>query len=317
MSALRVALCAATYRRPQGLRRLLKAVAALELRAGQGRKLDVIIVDNSAEGQARSLVEGFATVFPWPLHYVSEPRRGITFARNTALTRASELAADAVAFIDDDEFPDPGWLDALLNRRRVSGAAVVLGAVQPLFPSGTPAWIINGGFFETHRFADGAAIGDAHTANVLVDLHALRRHGLSFDHRFALRGGEDTLLFRDLLNAGERMVYAADAVVYETVPESRARLGWLMRRWYRPGNVEAELFLRGHEASRWRPAVNSLRGLLRVAGGSALFAVNLLVLGLGERRRIVRPLYTLCRGCGLIASTLGHDHLEYRKVHGA
>lgn len=317
MSVLHVALCAATYHRPLGLRRLLSAVAALEMRAGPEHRLDVVIVDNSAERQARPLVEGVADDFPWPLHYVSETRRGITFARNAALKRAAELGADAVAFIDDDEFPDPGWLDALLNRRRDSGAAVVLGAVQPLFPPGAPAWIVNSGFFETHRFADGASVTDAHTANVLIDLDVLRRHGLSFDHRFALRGGEDTMLFRDLLNAGERMVYAADAVVYETVPESRARLGWLMRRWYRTGNVEAELFLRGHEASRWRPAVNGLRGLLRVAAGSGLFAANLLVLGFGKRRRIVRPLYTLCRGCGLIASTLGHDHLEYRDVHGA
>ena len=78
MSALRVALCAATYRRPQGLRRLLKAVAALELRTVPKCRLDVVIVDNSAEGQALSLVEEFAAIFPWPLHYLRPQRRADT-----------------------------------------------------------------------------------------------------------------------------------------------------------------------------------------------------------------------------------------------
>src|SRR3546814_19189881 len=91
---------------------------------------------------------------------------------------------------------------------------------------------------ETHRFADGAEVDDAHTANVLIDLRRLAAHGLRFDHRYALTGGEDTMLFRDLLDAGERIVFAADAVVYDTVPQSRTRLGWLLRPWYRPGTTE-------------------------------------------------------------------------------
>src|SRR3546814_11946320 len=80
---MRVALCAATYRRPEGLGRLLDGLAALE----QSGALEpiVVIVDNSADSQARVPVAAAAERFPWPLHYVAEPRRGITFARNAAL----------------------------------------------------------------------------------------------------------------------------------------------------------------------------------------------------------------------------------------
>ncbi|WP_420348102.1 glycosyltransferase [Pelagibius sp.] len=314
---MRVALCAATYNRPQGLVRLLTAIAALEPADEAQTTLSVVIVDNSAEANARAVVERFRDACPWSLHYVSEPRRGITYARNAALERADALDSDVIAFIDDDEYPAPDWLNRLLARRHKSGAAAVLGAVQPLFPDGTPEWIIAGGFFDTHRFPDGAELDDAHTANVLIDMAVVRRLGLAFDHRYALSGGEDTILFRQMLEAGERIVYAADAVVFETVPESRARLGWLMRRWYRTGNIDAALFLRGARAASWRPLGNLVRGGVRVVAGSALFAVNLAVLGLGRRERIVRPLYTLCRGCGILASTLGRDYLEYREVHGA
>lgn len=312
----RVALCAATYNRPEGLARLLDALAQLRLEGAERAKVDVIIVDNSPDENARLTVEAAAPGFPWTLHYLTEGRRGITFARNTALEKAENLSADAIVFIDDDEYPDAGWLEALLARWRKSRAAVVLGAVQPVFPAGTPAWIIQGRFFVTHDFADGEELSDAHTANVLIDAQAFRRHRLVFDHRYALTGGEDTMLFRALLDAGERIVYAANALVYETVPQSRANLNWLMKRWYRTGNVEAALFLSGRRSGFWRPGANLARGLLRIVVGSGLFLVNLAVLGLGRRERIVRPLYTLCRGLGILASTLGRNYHEYREVHG-
>jgi hypothetical protein len=124
------------------------------------------------------------------------------------------------------------------------------------------------------------------------------------------------MLFRDLLDAGGRIVFAADAVVHETVPASRTRLGWLLRRWYRTGNIEAALYLRGPRRGAWRRPANLLRGLVRVAAGGGLFLANLVVLGFGRKDRIVRPLYTLCRGCGILTSTLGWNYSEYRRVHG-
>ena len=312
---MRVALCAATYRRPEGLGRLLAAVAELQVPGGVA--LEVVIVDNSPDAGAASQVAAVEAALAWPLHYISEPRRGITFARNAALERAALRRADFVAFIDDDEVPAPRWLMALLAAQRRSGATVILGAVQPVFPPGAPQWLIAGGFFETHAFTDGAEVQDAHTANVLIDLQRLRALGLGFDHRYALTGGEDTMLFRDLLDAGGRIVYAADAVVYETVPLSRARLSWLLKRWYRTGNVEAALYLRGRRRGAWRRAVNLLRGLTRMTLGGAHFLAVLVVFGFGRKHRIVRPLYTLCRGCGILSSTLGWNYPEYRRVHGA
>lgn len=313
---MRVAICVATFCRPQGLARLLAAAAAVEAPVSPPFDLVVVIVDNSPHGEARGQITRAAMDFPWPLHYVSEPRRGITFARNAALEEATALDCDFVAFIDDDEVPGPRWLEALLVVQRRSGAAAVVGAVRPVFPAGTPSWLISGRFYEMPDFADGAEVADAYTGNVLIDLQRLAALGLRFDHRYALTGGEDTMLFRDLRDAGGRIVYAADAVVYETVPETRTRLRWLLRRWYRTGNVEAALYLRGRRRSAWRRPVNVVRGLLRIAAGGGLFLANLLVLGFGRKHRIVRPLYTFCRGCGILASSLGWNYSEYREVHG-
>src|SRR3546814_5573113 len=97
---MRVALCAATYRRPEGLGRLLDALAALELPGIDLQPL-VVIVDNSATADARAQVAAAAPSFPWPLPYLSEPRRGITFARNAATEQAPATDCAFVAFTDD------------------------------------------------------------------------------------------------------------------------------------------------------------------------------------------------------------------------
>src|SRR3546814_14126174 len=96
-----VARCAATYRRPEGLGRLLDGLAAL----GQSGAIEpiVVIVDNSADSEARVQVAAAAERFPWPLHYVAEPRRGITFARNAALDTAAATACAFGPFIADDQ----------------------------------------------------------------------------------------------------------------------------------------------------------------------------------------------------------------------
>lgn len=313
---MHVAICVATFCRPEGLGRLLDALARLQAPDAPGLEIALIVVDNSADRNAEGQVSCAAAAMPMPLHYLSEPRQGITYARNAALEKATALGCDFVAFIDDDEMPASRWLSALLAAQAHSGATAVVGDVRPLLPPQAPGWIAAGGFFEAPVFPDGAEVRDACTGNVLIDLNRLHSLGLGFDHRFAQTGGEDTMLFRDLLNAGGRIVYAADAVVYETVPESRTNLGWLLRRWYRTGNVEAALYLRGRRHALWRRPVNILRGLLRVAAGGGLFVASLLVLGFGRKHRIVRPLYTFCRGCGILASTLGWNYREYREVHG-
>src|SRR3546814_18471026 len=105
---MRVALCAATYRRPEGLGRLLDGLAALE-QSGAIEPI-VVIVDNSAASEARVQVAAAAERFPWPLPYVAEPRRGIHFARNAALDTAAAQDCPFLPFISHPQGPAPPWL---------------------------------------------------------------------------------------------------------------------------------------------------------------------------------------------------------------
>src|SRR5262249_31641540 len=144
-ASCRVAICIATWRRPQGLLALLQSLDALVFE-GPEPELCVIVADNDERESAHAVCESARDWLRHPLHYVVEKRRGIPQARNASLLAALGRV-DWIAFADDDEVADPRWLDALLRAQLASGADVVSGPVVPRFATGTPAWVAQGPFF--------------------------------------------------------------------------------------------------------------------------------------------------------------------------
>jgi succinoglycan biosynthesis protein ExoM len=55
---------------------------------------------------------------------------------------------------------------------------------------------------------------------------------LWFDKRFNFTGAEDSYFGVQLIKKGATFYWAAKAIVYETIPESRATLRWLIKRNY-------------------------------------------------------------------------------------
>ena len=63
-----------------------------------------------------------------PVRYLVESRRGISLARNRRLD-AVPADADFIAMIDDDERPEPDWLEELLLAQAATAADGVEGRV--------------------------------------------------------------------------------------------------------------------------------------------------------------------------------------------
>jgi hypothetical protein len=55
-----------------------------------------------------------------------------------------------------------------------------------------------------------------------------------FDPRLGLTGGEDTLFIRQLLRGGRKIVWCAEAVIWETIPSEKLEARYLLRRAFRP-----------------------------------------------------------------------------------
>lgn len=152
----------------------------------------------------------------------------------------------------------------------------------------------------------------ARTGNVLIHTQVFARDENRFDPRYALTGGEDTHFFLRISKQGHQIVWADEAVVYETVPESRLKLGWILQRAYRAGNTYA-LCERDIQLPSRKLLLRALKGLARITMGTILI-VPAVVTG---RIRLYKALQQISLGAGMVMGLAGRRYEEYKQTHGA
>jgi glycosyltransferase involved in cell wall biosynthesis len=308
--AVRIAVCVCTLRRPEGLDRLLAGLAGLEFRRVAAPEIVVVIVDNDAAPSGEPIVAAWRPRLPWQLVYRHEPRRGLVWARNACLDAVPE-AADWIAFIDDDETPEPRWLEALLDVARRERAEIVGGPVKPRFEAPVPAWIERGAFFEIGPYRDGTPTTFIATNNALVSADMVRRHGWRFQPIFNLTGGEDQHFFLRAVEQGYRAVTAADALVWETVPPDRTNARWLLRRKFRMGTTLATIDVL--RSDTWR---SRLRRAGKAAGRITVGCCQLWLVLPEGKAGLVKALSHVAWGLGSLAGLLGLRYQEYAPRDG-
>ncbi|WP_115790094.1 glycosyltransferase family 2 protein [Arthrobacter silvisoli] len=295
-----------TYKRPEDL--ALAIPRLQEQLEGVSGKASVLVVDNDPAASARDAVEAFSSP---QVRYVHEPRPGIAAARNRAL---AESAADSVlVFIDDDEVPTENWLRTLVSLHSSTGAAAVVGPVVSEYARTPEPWIQEGRFFDRRRLKTGTRLTVAATNNLLLDLPQIRAFGLSFDERFGLSGGSDTLFTRKLVRLGGVMVWCDEAAVIDRVPVSRLTREWVLRRALRSGNSAARVSLELAENAAQKTLARGRHlasGAMRVAGGSARLLAGTVTGSMSLRARGLR---TIARGTGMASGAFGYVYSEYKR----
>lgn len=310
----KVAIAVATFNRQRQLAQLLPLlVEQAERAAAAGTAAEIIVVDNDPSGSASSTVADFTSgELPVPLHYVHEPKPGISAARNAALDAAVEL--DFLAFIDDDEVPSEHWLTGMLATRAHFDAAAVVGPVIARFEREPDEWVQQGKFFLRPRWPTGTVVPVGYTSNILLDLRRVRRLHLRFDVGLGLTGGEDTLFTTILSRDGGPIVFCDEAEVYDLVPVERLDHRWILRRRFRFGTVRSLVALKAQDATGVTRTSRRLRltgqGAIRVAGGAARVGWGY---ASGSVRNRAQGMRTLAQGAGLAAGAWGHVHEEYRR----
>ncbi|MEZ5409412.1 MAG: glycosyltransferase family A protein [Acidimicrobiales bacterium] len=295
-----VTVCIVTRARPDGLSRLLRALAGVEPPVAL-RWTATVVVDNDPGGSAAAVVDGFRAPgrFPTPIDYVVEPEPGVSHGRNTAVRRA---ATPWVAFIDDDMEPSPGWLAGLARGVTAHRAGAAIGPVPIRFESSPPEGLVDSGALDFPRWTDGELIDTVRTGNVILAVDRLPEP--PFEVRLARCGGEDHLLGRQLHAAGVPVVYVADAEAWEWTPGERLTASALRKRQTRIGYafVAVERLTRRWPVPGLGPIVVTGRAAARLAVGAALSAPflpaarrwrghQLLWFGVGELRALAgRPL---------------------------
>lgn len=311
--AITVAICIATFRRADGLARLLQSLLDMAWPVEVGDlQVKIIVVDNDVLQSARSTVEIFGERFGTKgveCLYVVESEPGIAQARNRAVVEACARAS-MLAFVDDDEVVSKDWLTSLLAVKARTEADVVAGPVFPLFEGDVPGWIIEGQFFHRSQYSNEAAIKYFATNNVLISTAVFEQ--LRFDQRLGLAGGSDTLLAIEAADAGYSMRWSTDAVVYEYVPAARANIAWILRRRYRVGTSIA-LAERIHYGVGRVLATRVAKGILNVGIGVITLPLEVL----RGKAAYVNALGRVLRGAGMLAGAMGMVYYEYGERHRA
>jgi succinoglycan biosynthesis protein ExoM len=304
-----VSICIITYQRPEGLRRLLEALNHLTFDKIEQPEIEAIVIDNDLSGTAVALCKQMQPEFKWVLKSGIEPRRGISYARNRSIACVS-TSSEFIAIVDDDEVPEPQWLEELLLTQKNYNADIVGGPVLPFFPEhDAPEWVKRGKFFDPPYYQNGAPIPIVFTNNVLVRSKMLRQFEQPFAERFSLTGGEDSHLFMGLYRAGAKMVWAKNAIVHEWIPRQRTTKKYILQRGYRSWSTHSLV------EREWYPSfgIQSMR-LVKGLGLIAIGLVRLIPSLFQQQEFTVIALRYICRGCGTLSGLLGFHYQEYKQI---
>ncbi len=305
----KVEVAIATFRRPRGLARLLFALEKLETSAD----VSVLVADNDAENhEGFKLCQHLRAKNRWPLEAIIVPERGIAQVRNALSEHILEnSSAQFIAMLDDDEWPDPQWLEAFLRVQQDTDADALHGAIARVFEATPAVWALRcQGIAPLHN-ATGSTDMIEGSGNIFFRRACLENLSKPyFDPAFALTGGEDRDFFVRLRAAGMRFAWADEAIAYAHVPASRTSLSWILSRAYRVGNSDMRVFLK-HPYGAFAFA----REIVKIGGALLLFPFLLVILALNPNRR-AEPMCKLFRGTGKIAAVLGRYYNEYAVTHG-
>jgi glycosyltransferase involved in cell wall biosynthesis len=305
-TAPHVCLCVPTFRRPEGLRKLLAHVAQLNY-AG---KFDVIVVDNDAEMRGgTAVVDQVAATFRFPLTCIVEPNRGHTYAYNRAFSAACGVtpSPDYIGVLDDDEFPDPDWLTEMIRIACEYGVDIVGGPVLPVFER-PDHWLAQSGFYAPVRHATGLVPMVYGAGNMLIRRDVLEQYlDEPFLHAFAFTGASDYDFFWRCRIDGRSFAWADKAEVFETTPPSRTTIGYLLRRKFRNGSEATRL----ERKFRGRLA-GALRGWYIGLGLLGLGLLSLPVAVLRGRRAMMGSLMQTAKGAGRLAAEFDLHYEQYR-----
>ncbi len=308
-----IAVC--TAQRPKMLQACLDSLD--NLIAPANTEMAIVVVENDPVPHfTGAAAEDVKKRLSLPVFFHHEKRKGIPFARNTALDAALEHNPDWVALIDDDERAEPDWIEKLLAACLEHEAEVANGPVRRIYEKPAPHW------WKSQLLKPrptGSIITEAPTNNVLLSGRIIARNGLGlrFDERLTF-GSEDIDFFRRTHAAGAKMIWVDDAFVEEDIPASRVTTGRLLSRMHMAATSGAfNIVLR---EGRLKAGLHFIPKSLRRMFFGLLATIVGFVLKPFARKRGEKLFYygliRLMKGSGNLRGLLGRAHNYYDVIDG-
>jgi succinoglycan biosynthesis protein ExoM len=233
-----IAVCIPTYKRPLMLQKLILSIKDCIIDELLIKNLSVIVIDNDVEKTAASIVLSLGSDVEekFKLCYFNYPIKGLSNVRNELLRKSFELAPDFIVFVDDDEYVTPRWLNELIKTIVNNNADAARGPVFAVNSAVVPKYI-SCWFEARENYPDNTQLFSLVTNNLILRYSSLQKYDVWFDRRFNFSGSEDSYFGIQILQKGAKICWSGNAKVYETIPESRASIKWLLKRTYRSAST--------------------------------------------------------------------------------
>ncbi len=235
-----------THNRAESLKRTLRSVLRQEF---PKNRLEVIVVDNGSSDHTKQVTESFMPGARYPVRYVSEPRVGLSHARNRGV---DEAQGEIVVFIDDDALPRNGdWIQHLVQAYMDPQVSAAGGDLEAVWPSGKrPAWLhdflitpLGLTRFEFSKTTELHYPDYPWGANISYRRQCVQRQEGFFPglgrRADQLLSGEETELCLRLEKEGKKIVYVADAIVDHTITAEQLTNAWFKKRASCQGATDA------------------------------------------------------------------------------
>ena len=299
-----------TFRRPQGLERLLKSI---ECQSFQGT-LHVVVADNDAEKKEGLEVVARlnSTGFPLKIESISTPERGISQVRN-ALSEFFCFRSDAafLAMIDDDQVVDIHWAARRYDMAQATQADCIASAVLPIFEGEPPNWVRKAKIYQRDTKTNGRVPIIYSTNGIMLSARTFKIMGSKpFDNHFKNVGGGDWDFFLRCRVAGLNFARARESVAFEVYPESRQSVRWAVLRSFRNGQAYTKLRLRHEHFAK------VLCAELTIFLGGTLLGISKLAIFWPFKASRVDALCLVARQMGRVAAPFSTGYREYDFTHG-
>lgn len=273
---------------------------------------EILAINNNSTDNTTEVLRQLAQLPGPTLRWVTEPVQGIVAARNRGIAEA--LDSDILVYIDDDEIPLPGLIEAAADAILNEGAECAGGRVEMDFTTiPRPTWLENdllGFLAAVDHGPDAFWIQDASTpiwtANVAYDMRLFRNDpALRFDKRFdrvgnVVGGGSDAVMFRTLVARKARIRYRPEMTVRHAVEAWRLHRRYFLKLHYLAG------IRKRHELPAYRRALFGAPPFLfaqftrHLSRAMAMYILN----KPGKLRQMMNATHTL----GLIKGCVMRNH---------
>lgn len=224
---MELSIVIATYNNALSLERTLKSVAAQD---ADKSLWECVVVNNGSTDDTAERAAAFAKAHSdINIRIVEELKQGLSHARNCGI---AESKGQFIAFIDDDETINEGFVSAYIDLFRNHGAFVGSGALKVRYDSSRPKWI---SFYTEKMIANPVDLGSEIITitssvtpaggNMAFNREVFNLYG-NFDTNLGrkggeLFGGEENDLFDRIRDLGERIFYTPHAIAYHHIADKK------------------------------------------------------------------------------------------------